>query len=135
MLSRGKASALPLSCRLRRQKRRKEVFGDTPHPERRAKPPRPPLSAHAYGHPQGMPLQWMTDHPGRRVRTIVGASLVGALGGEGDSPKGCRPYFFLCVDDSVRWGGSSSRVSQAFLTSDSLGGEQIPPCTKSPEIE
>ena len=33
-----------------------------------------------------MPLQWMTDHLVTRVRSIVGASLVGALGGEGGFP-------------------------------------------------
>src|SRR5436305_14590626 len=51
-------------------------------------PPVPP------GHPQGMPLQWMTDHPGRRVRPIVGASLVGALGGgRRMAPKPCWPWY------------------------------------------
>src|SRR5436305_11528809 len=41
--SRGKPSTHPFSCRLRRQKGRKGVLGDTPKPARETSPPGPPI--------------------------------------------------------------------------------------------
>ena len=58
-------------------------------------PPCPPQGTH-----KGCPYNG-THQLARAVRTIVGASLVGALGGDGGKvgtpPKGCRAYYPLLL--------------------------------------